>query len=246
MSEPLRATAPVVKTDAATLLDVISRAASDPAIDVDKLERLMAMHERVVTRQAEQEFNEAMNAAQTEMRPIATDASNPQTQSRYATFAALDAELRPIYAKHGFSLSFDTGEAPEPATVRVVCHVSHAAGFTRDHHVDMPADGKGAKGGDVMTRTHATGAAMTYGQRYLLKMIFNIAVARDTDGNLGPRDMGEAARRAMEEVNTCEGAAALKAWRDEKSAGLQKILEDHEWRAVVQLWNKRAKEARKA
>ena len=48
----------------------------------------------------------------------------------------------------------------------------------------MPSDGKGAKGGDVMTKTHATGAAMSYGMRYLLKFIFNVAVGEDdTDGN---------------------------------------------------------------
>jgi ERF superfamily len=47
----------------------------------------------------------------------------------------------------------------------------------------MPADGKGAKGGDVMTKTHAAGSAFTYGQRYLLKMIFNIAIGDDDDGN---------------------------------------------------------------
>ena len=49
----------------------------------------------------------------------------------------------------------------------------------------MPADGKGAKGGDVMTKTHATGSATSYGMRYLLKMIFNVAVGteKDDDGN---------------------------------------------------------------
>jgi hypothetical protein len=48
----------------------------------------------------------------------------------------------------------------------------------------MPSDGKGAKGGDVMTKTHATGAAESYGMRYLLKMIFNIAIGEeDNDGN---------------------------------------------------------------
>ena len=47
----------------------------------------------------------------------------------------------------------------------------------------MPSDGKGAKGGDVMTKTHAAGSAFTYGQRYLIKMIFNIAVGEDDDGN---------------------------------------------------------------
>ena len=34
-----------------------------------------------------------------------------------------------------------------------------------------------------MTKTHAAGSALTYGQRYLLKMIFNIAIGSDDDGN---------------------------------------------------------------
>lgn len=70
--------------------------------------------------------------------------------------------------------------------VRVLCYVSHRGGFTRTYRVDMPADGKGAKGGDVMTKTHASGAAISYGRRYLLNSIFNIAIGdEDTDGN-GP------------------------------------------------------------
>ena len=37
-----------------------------------------------------------------------------------------------------------------------------------------------------MTKTHATGAATQYGMRYLLKMIFNVAVGEnDKDGNGG-------------------------------------------------------------
>ena len=35
--------------------------------------------------------------------------------------------------------------------------------------------------GDVMTKIHATGSAFTYGQRYLLKLIFNVAVGDDDD-----------------------------------------------------------------
>ena len=48
----------------------------------------------------------------------------------------------------------------------------------------MDISGKGAKGGDVMTKTHAAGSAMTYGMRYLLKLIFNVAIGEeDNDGN---------------------------------------------------------------
>jgi hypothetical protein len=37
-----------------SLLEVISRAASDPTVDIEKMERLMAMHERITARDAEQ------------------------------------------------------------------------------------------------------------------------------------------------------------------------------------------------
>jgi hypothetical protein len=169
--------------EAASLMEVISRAANDPNTNVDKLERLMAMYERINDRGAEQAFNEAMNEAQTAMRPIAADASNPQTKSKYASYMALDGAVRPIYSQRGFSLSFDTGDGAPEGYVRVLCYVGHRAGHSRTYHIDMPADGKGAKGGDVMTKTHATGSGVTYGQRYLLKMIFNIAVGGDDDGN---------------------------------------------------------------
>ena len=171
----------VVADYGASLLQVISKAAADPNVDIEKMERLLEMQERVQARNAEQAFSEAMNKAQSEMRPIAANASNPQTRSRYASFDKLDRVLRPIYTEHGFSLSFDEGEAPRENYVRVLCYVSHVGGHTRTYRRDMPADGKGAKGGDVMTKTHAAGAAGSYGARYLLKGIFNVAVGEDDD-----------------------------------------------------------------
>ncbi len=177
-------TLPQVQDMGAAILAVIERAARDQSVDIDKMERLLAMQERVHARNAEAEFNIAMNAAQSEMRPISADANNPQTRSKYATFAKLDSALRPIYTRHGFSLSYDEGDSPKPEHVRVLCYVAHVGGHTRTYHRDMPADGKGAKGGDVMTKTHAAGAAGSYGARYLLKGIFNVAVGEDDrDGN---------------------------------------------------------------
>lgn len=173
--------AAVAVSETTAIVSMIERAARDPNVDIDKMERLLAMQERVLSRGAEQEFNNAMAVAQAEMRPVAADSNNPQTRSRYASYFALDKALREIYTKHGFALSFNTSEGAAESYVRVVCVVSHRAGHSRTYHVDMPADGKGAKGGDVMTKTHATGAAVSYGSRYLLKMIFNVAIGEDDD-----------------------------------------------------------------
>jgi hypothetical protein len=167
-----------------TILQLVERAAMNPAVDLDKMERLLQMRRDVLADQAQVEFNKAMALAQAEMSPISADAHNPQTKSKYASYAKLDRALRPVYSKHGFSLSFDEADSPKPEHVRVICHVAHIAGHTRVYHRDMPADGKGAKGGDVMTKTHATGAAQSYGMRYLLRGIFNVAVGEeDRDGN---------------------------------------------------------------
>lgn len=165
------------------LLDVISRAARDPSVDIDKMERLIAMKERIDAQQAKADFARAMSAVQSELRPIAADAANPQTKSKYASYAALDGAVRPIYSRHGFALSFNTSPDAPPEMLRVTCDVMHESGHSVHYSVDMPADGKGAKGGDVMTKTHATGAAMSYGQRYLFKMIWNLSVGDDRDGN---------------------------------------------------------------
>ena len=182
--------APPAANDSSKLLAIIERVATDPAADIEKMERLLAMHERMKSRAAEEAFNEAMCKAQSEMGRVSADAVNPQTLSQYVTYGKLDAAARPIYTRHGFSISFNEGEGAPEGFARILAYVSRA-GFTRTYKMDMPADGKGAKGGDVMTKTHATGSAHSYGKRYLLKDIFNIAIGEeDDDGNAAGGELG--------------------------------------------------------
>jgi hypothetical protein len=219
------AVAPVesmVPAESADAVQMFERLAKDPNASVEKIERLMALWERMEGRRAEAEFNAAMSSAQKGMRPVLADASNPQTKSRYASYGALDRAIRPIYTYHGFGLSFDTSDGAPPDHVRVVCHVTHGAGYSRLYHIDMPADGKGAKGGDVMTKTHAAGSAVTYGMRYLLKMIFNIAVGEDDD------DGNRAGKKADDKI-----PAGFDSWFTDMTAvadnGLKAL--DAAWRA---------------
>jgi hypothetical protein len=224
--------------EGATLLSVISRAAADPGTDVEKMERLMLMYERVEAKRAESSFNDAMSDAQARMRTIGADANNPQTRSKYASYGKLDKALRPIYTDNGFSLSFDTGNDAPEGCVRVLCYVSHKAGHSRTYHVDMPADGKGAKGGDVMTKTHAVGAGMSYGMRYLLKMIFNVAVGEeDVDGNDPEQQVDVSDWYAA--IDSAVDMTALNALANElKAAGLKGAA----LRNVRAAWAKRSKE----
>jgi hypothetical protein len=124
----------------------------------------------------------SMNAAQSEMGLISQDTANKQTHSKYASYAALDKALRPIYTRHGLSISFGTGNDAPDGHVRVMAKIRHNSGHMETEFLDIPNDGKGARGGDVMTKTHAQMSGVSYGRRGLLKMIFNIAEG-DDDGN---------------------------------------------------------------
>lgn len=162
---------------------IIERAAGDPKFDIEKLQRLLDMKEADEIRAADKAYTAALTAAESEMETINANARNDQTKSRYATFAAIDSEARPIYTRHGFGIQFTTEPTGTPGSILVVGMLSHRAGAMRRFQVPMPITTQGFKGTAMMTETHATMAAVSYGKRNLEVMMFNLQVDRDTDGN---------------------------------------------------------------
>ena len=61
-------------SEAASLMAVISRAASDPSTDGDKLERLLGLYERIAARSAKAAYTAALAAMQDELPVIASAA----------------------------------------------------------------------------------------------------------------------------------------------------------------------------
>jgi len=179
-----RESAPEPVSSANALIQVIERAASNPAIDVEKMERLLAMQERIMTQNAKTAFNEAMRLAQTEMPKIKRNKENKETHSKYADLEAVTDAAVPIYTRHGFSLSYGTADCPIPGHYRVTALCAHVGGYERTYHADVPIDNTGPKGTQNKTMTHGFGSTMSYGRRYLICLIFNITLTNeDTDGN---------------------------------------------------------------
>jgi hypothetical protein len=211
MSQVIKINEPIpVQSETAAVISMIERVARDPSVDIDKLTKLMEMRAQIETNAAMRAWDDSMTIAQAQMRPVAADCGNPQTHSRYASYFALDKALRPIYTGQGLSLSFNTEPCERENYVRITCRVSKG-GFGRDYRIDMPADGKGARGNDVMTRTHATGSAVTYGRRYLLGMIFNIVVGGNVDGDDDGNAAGDtgSSRRTISEEQYAEIQSAI-------------------------------------
>jgi hypothetical protein len=171
-------------------MNLIREAAANPNVDPEKLDKLLSLRERVMDRNAEQQFHDSMHRAQERMKFVATDKKNPDKGNRYASFKALDREIRPIYSSEGFSVSYDTGKGKEEygpipdGCIRILMDIAHSAGHKIQKHVDIPLETTGAQGTKMMTKIHATGSAMSYGKRYLLIFGFNLAVGEeDDDGN---------------------------------------------------------------
>lgn len=179
-------------SEAAAILQVIERAAQNPAVDVDKMERLLAMRERVMERQAKQAFTEAklrMRNALPEisMRGMITiREKNPPhniiQETPFARFEDIHAAVMPVLTEHGFDLSFKNGMAPD-GKVRVTTILSHVDGHSEETYFDLPHDSTGSK-----NAVQAVGSATSYGKRYGTLSILNIrVVGEDDDGDLAGR-----------------------------------------------------------
>jgi hypothetical protein len=166
------------------LTAMIERAARDPSIDMERLERLIQMRDAAQLRQAASDFSYAMAQVQKELTPIARDCNNPQTRSKYASYYAIDRVLRPIIGRYDIRISFDTADNGPDDHVRVIAIVSLGM-HTERYHYDSPVITAGFKGTANMTLTHAKASAVTYGRRYLVGMIFNLSTGEnsDDDGN---------------------------------------------------------------
>lgn len=207
LAQPVR----LPPAEGAAVLSMLSRVIDRPDVPVDKMEQMFDLYMKVQAEQHRKEFNADLVSAQSEMEPVRKNANNSQTKSNYATFDALDLAVRPIYTKYGFAPTYTTRQSDKLDHVTVVLTLIHRSGHEREYTADMPADGKGAKGGDAMTKTHAFGSAFSYGKRYCLSGAFNIITTdqKDDDGN---------AAGGLQDNQNPVTAAELAKFRDDLAA----------------------------
>lgn len=172
------------------LLEVIARAARDPNVDIDKMERLLAMQERIVERDAKIAFIEAKRAMRPEL-PVITqrgkiiirdknDRNKIIQETSFALFEDLNEIVMPIVTRHGFDISFRNGTAPD-GKVRVTTVLTHSGGHAEETYFDLPHDSSGSK-----NAVQAIGSSTSYAKRYGLLAILNITTkGEDDDGVKG-------------------------------------------------------------
>jgi len=171
------------------LMSFIERAAKDESFDVAKFGELLRLQREVQHDQARQAFNAAMSDAQAEMIPVVRDAENTHLRNKYAKLETIDAAIRPIYTRHGFSVRYGSAPSPREGDIRIICTVAHSGGYFEENHLDAPLGTAGAQGARTATTpVQGVGSAITYLRRYLLSMVFNVVMAdEDDDGEFARR-----------------------------------------------------------
>lgn len=186
---------------ATSVIQVIERMASLPDINIDSMERLLQMQERILDRQAQVEFSEAMARVQAQLPAILRKKKNTHTGSKYAEYESIAKAIKPIYTAEGFSTSFTEGDATKPDHIRINGVLRHRAGHKEDHYfVEVAIDKVGLKGNDNKTLTHAEGSSFTYGRRYLTCLMFDVATTEDNDGNGGVEKITKAQLEHLEKL----------------------------------------------
>ena len=173
------------------LMSFIERAAKDDSFDVAKFGELLRLQRDVGHDQSRYGCSiRAWPMLESEMLlPVVRDAKNSHLGNSHAKLETIDAAMRPIYTRHGFSVRFGSAPAPTEGYIRITCTVAHAGGYFEDNYLDAPIGvNLGSQGGRTATTgVQAVGSAVTYLRRYLLGMVFNIVLADEDDDGEGMR-----------------------------------------------------------
>jgi len=230
-----------------TVMALIERVALDPHADVEKLERLAGMYERLKAKEAELAFNGAKGRILKKLagikivknRPVLSDIDNGKQRGafeafKYAPLEEIDKHLRPLLAEEEMDLSY-SDEPCDGGGILVRGRLKHLpGGHYEDSFMPAPPDTTGGK-----SNVQAVGSTNSFLRRYVACNIFNIVVVGDDDdgtegtideaqaktilelikkAKVGPKFLKYMRAQSLEEAGSLEAAVATIAARDYRKA----------------------------
>lgn len=170
--------APVITdTSPQAMLQIVARAASDPNIDVEKMERLLGVQERMMAKQAEINFNRSLSTLQENLPRIRKTGQIKMkgvVQSTFAKYEDIDDVIRPLLIQNGFSLRFNSRESN--GKVVITGTLAHRDGHSITDEIPLSIDASGSK-----NNVQGVGSTISYGKRYLVGMLLNLVFCGEDD-----------------------------------------------------------------
>lgn len=200
-------------TEATSMIGMIERVVSNPAIDTNKIQALLDMQRQLLKDQAERELNTTLAAIDIPVVkkngkiPLKDSSGNPKEVS-FARWPDIYRVLMPILRTKDLSLSFTApARKIEGGGAEMTGRVSHKDGAFREAQISLPLDT-----GPGRNNLQSMGSTISYGKKYLTFMLLNIATEdEDDDGSTA-------------EPITIEQAANLHLKLTESGANIKKFL----------------------
>lgn len=170
----------MVLADSSDVALMFERLARDPAVDVDKLQRLIDMQERIIRFNAKAAFDAAFAKMQPEI-PIISEKGQIEVRgtvrSTYAPLEDIHEVVKPILARHGFAMRHRT-EWPNDKVglIRIVGILSHQQGHSEESIFEAPMDRS-----EYRTDIQSMGSTVSYGRRYTTLDLLNISTRKMDD-----------------------------------------------------------------
>jgi hypothetical protein len=224
--------------DASAVLDALMRMATDQSESVAKMQQLTAVFEKLRAQDAETDFGVALAHLQAELPEIDENGvilgADGAPVATYATWEDTLKAIRPILFSHGFSLSFRPGRsaAGYPTVTGILRHIG---GHREEGELELPPDTSGGK-----NALQAIGSATAYGQRYVARMLLNLASRGGDDDGVSAMMTSEAAE-AVAEINALQRIPSLSDWK-RRNRLLLATLPPPDFRQVVGRYADRLRE----
>lgn len=184
IDEQQQTNAPALTTESQAVLSMIERVVLNPEADMDKLDKMLDMQERILNRNAKQAFTADLAAMQAEL-PLVAKRGTGHNNAKFAKLEDINEAIRPTLQKYGFAVTFRVKQNDN--RLLVVAILSHREGHSEETELVLPLDTSGNKNG-----VQAVGSTVSYGKRYALCALLNISTGDDDDGasaeSISPED----------------------------------------------------------
>lgn len=181
----------------ATPSDLLAMAI-DKNLDIDKLEKLMAMKERWDAQQAKKAFVAALTDFQEQCpdlrktKKVSFDTRNGVTEYNYAPLGDIDRQIKKLLKEHGLSKSWKINDVG--GKIKVSCTITHIEGHSETTEMEADADTSGSK-----NPIQAKGSTVEYLKRYTLIGALGLTTAdQDIDGRLPELDIDKLHKSYMD------------------------------------------------
>lgn len=197
-------------------LGVIQQMVTSGNFDVSVARELLEMQKDFMKHQAVINYNNDFALMSKEIPVIAKSAKAHTT--KYAPLEDIVKVVQPILSKYGFSISFTTEQQGLEA-ITVNCILQHKDGHSTSTALMLPTKAVN----NSMNAMQAIGAAISYGKRYTICGILNIATAQDDDNNgFAVNAKVEASKKPMSDARLEKAIEQVNL----KNADLQKDILD--------------------